>query len=713
MIESRKSREVPGVGREGGRRRPGDDPARAMIRVAMAFSILAIGQGAEAQVAVDGAMHHLGTVGEPEWQEFARDRPEGRAMRTVFRAQANPREATLFLRQRDVKLVWDVQLNGQTIGRLLPSDADLVHTMAVPSGALREGENILEIGPPSGVDDIVVGEIALDPRPRGEALQGATLVVRVSDADSGRGLPCRITVVDDRGSLAPLSADPAPPLAVRPGVAYTADGRARLGLRPGRYTIHATRGFEYGLATRDVTLGERQEHAVSLAIRREVPTPGLVACDTHVHTLTYSGHGDATVEERLVTLAGEGIELPVATDHNHLTDLAGAARRLGLQSALTTVVGDEVTTRRGHFNAFPFDPGGPVPDARIEHWPDLMRAIRAGSTGRVVILNHPRDRHAGFRPFGEENFHPAVGEDRNGVPYGFDAVELINSGAMQTDPMRVVRDWFALWNHGLTITAVGASDSHDVSRSIVGQARTYIACRDDDPGRIDLDEACRGLRAGRALVSLGLLARLSVDDRFGPGDLATGLGDRLRVTVAVLGPSWTRADRVELFADGIKIQERRIDPMLGSVEKARVEWSIPRPPHDVALVAVASGPGVTAPYWPIPRPYQPTSTAWEPRVFAVTNPIRVDADGDGSWSSPRYYAQFLIEIFGADPTALFPTLSRYDEAVATQAAAFCLPEGQGERDPEYVRALKTAPEVVRRGFAAYEESLARRSPDRR
>ncbi len=419
-------------------------------------------------------------------------------MRVAFRATASPREATLFVRQRDVKLVWDVRLNGRSIGRLIPSDADLVHALAVPPGTLHEGEDVLEIGPPPGVDDIVVGEVVLDPRPRDEAIGGATLVVRVTDADSGRALPCRITIVDDRGALAPLRADPDPHLAVRTGVAYTADGRARLGLRSGRYTIYATRGFEYGLATREVTIAEGREVSVSLEIRREVPTPGLVACDTHVHTLTFSGHGDATVDERLATLAGEGIELPIATDHDHLTDFTEAARRLGLRSALTPVVGDEVTTRRGHFNAFPFDPRGPVPDARIEHWPDLMRAIRAGPPGRVVVLNHPRDRHAGFRPFGEEHFNPAVGEDRNGVPYGFDAVEVINSGALQTDPMRVVRDWFALWNRGLPITAVGASDSHDVGRFIVGQgAPTSPAATTTRAGSTSTRRAGTSDRAGR------------------------------------------------------------------------------------------------------------------------------------------------------------------------------------------------------------------------
>src|SRR5207237_795835 len=140
-------------------------------------------------------------------------------------------------------------------------------------------------------------------------------------------------------------------------------------------------------------------------------------------------------------------------------------------------VGDEVTTTRGHFNAFPFFKGESVPDSRLTYWPDLMRQIRAGSTDRVLILNHPRDLHSGFRPFGPEHFDPAVGVQRAGGPYAVDAVEVLNSGAMQSDPMRVVRDWFALWNHGQELSAVGASDSHDVSRYIVGQARTYIACR--------------------------------------------------------------------------------------------------------------------------------------------------------------------------------------------------------------------------------------------
>src|SRR5689334_22976070 len=150
---------------------------------------------------------------------------------------------------------------------------------------------------------------------------------------------------------------------------------------------------------------------------------------------------------------------------------------------------------------------------------------------------------------------------------------------MQSDPLQLVRDWMAIRNRGERITAVGSSDSHDVARFIVGQGRTYIVGRDDDPARLDIDAACQALKAGRAVVSLGLLTRMTVDERFGVGDLATKLGTSVRVAVDVHGPSWVTADRVELFANGVKVREALVEPTPGE-RKARVTWTLPRPPHD-------------------------------------------------------------------------------------------------------------------------------------
>jgi hypothetical protein len=435
--------------------------------------IVAGTEGGYARVVIDEHRHHLGTAGKPEWREFAGSEPEGRGLELRFDGRANTAESTLLIRQADVKLGWDVRLNDRRIGQLHPMEAALVHALAVPAGSLRDGVNRLAIGPPSGEDDVIIERVEIDPRPVREALGRAKLEVRVAEPGRQAGLPCRFTIVDDRGALAPLVVAPDSRLAARPEVVYSPDGRAIIGLPAGRYTILATRGFEYGLDTRVVDLAEGQDRRLDLAIRREVPTGGLVACDTHVHTLTHSGHGDATLDERAVTMAGEGIELPIATDHDPLTsDLAGAADRMGVSDDFTPVVGDEVTTRTGHFNASPFPIGTRPPDPGLAGWPDLLRAIRSAPGQRVVVLNHPRDLHAGFRPFAPEQFNPVTGEHRRG-PLGVDAVEVINSGAMQSDPMQPVRDWMALRKRGERITAVGASDSHDVARFIVGQGRIY------------------------------------------------------------------------------------------------------------------------------------------------------------------------------------------------------------------------------------------------
>src|SRR5438477_5748614 len=102
-------------------------------------------------------------------------------------------------------------------------------------------------------------------------------------------------------------------------------------------------------------------------------------------------------------------------------------------------------------------------------------------------------------------------------------------------------------------------------------------------------------------------------------------------------------------------------PESTAIEKAKLHWTIPRPAHDVYLVAIASGPGVKSPHWAIPRPYQPTSPIWEPRVIGSTNPIWVDGDGDGKFTPARAYAQQVIQQNGTDPAKLLPALAAFDE----------------------------------------------------
>lgn len=441
-----------------------------------------------------------------------------------------------------------------------------------------------------------------------------------------------------------------------------------------------------------------------LTIRREVPTSGLVSCDTHVHTLTHSGHGDATIEERMLTLAGEGIELPIATDHNKHIDYESVARKLAVRKHFTPVIGNEVTTKIGHFNIFPVRPGAPVPDWRLTDWNSIFEGIDNTPDVKAVILNHGRDVHSRYRPFGPEHFNPVTGENLDGWKLRANAMELVNSGAQQTDIMRLYRDWFALMNRGHFLTPVGSSDSHDVARHFVGQGRTYIRCRDDDPGEIDVSEAVESFVKGRVVVSCGLLAEITVNGKYGPGELVPASeADEIKVSVRVLGPGWTTAETVELYANGRKVREEKIADGKAPGVKWSGEWTLSewKHPQDVHLVAVARGPGVRELYWPIAKPYQPTSPVWAPQCIGSTGAVWVDSDGDGRRTCAYEYAKQIAKDEQGDFGKILSALERYDEAVAAQAAGLLHGDHVSLLDADVRSKLKAAAPQVRRGFQAF------------
>jgi hypothetical protein len=609
---------------------------------------------------------HLGKAGQFEWEIFKDDPVYAERLEVRFEAKANTTEHTLRIWQRDVKQTWPVLLNGRRLGSLTLAETALECVLAVPIGALRGGENMLVIEAPAQLDDIEVGPVILDSKPVVEAITGSTLQVSVTDAHTDEAIPCRLTLTRADGTLQPLRAEPSGDVAMRVGVVYAKHGKTTLSVPPGDYVLHAGHGFEWSVEARRLSLKLGDNQKVKLGLKREVDTKNWIAADSHIHTLTHSGHGDANIEERMITIAGEGIELAIATDHNHHTDYAPIAASVGVAEQFTSIVGNEVTTKHGHFNAFPIQAGAALVNHNEQDWVKLLPAIRATPGVKVITLNHPRDLHSGFVPLGGLQFNPTTGKHRHAEALDIDAMEVITSGAMQSDIHLLYRDWFALLNRGHRIAAIASSDTHDVNRFILGQGRTYAAAKDGNPAQLDLDEVWRSYQEGRLLVSLGLMATLKVDDRFTVGDLATGLGSQIKVQALVSGPAWVKADRIELYANGILIREQSIKDDHRAGEKARITWELPKPAHDVHLVAIATGPGITEPFWEIPRPYQPSSKALTPRVIGSTNPIWLDNDGDGKFASAFAIAQSLVTKHGSDSAALREALKNYDAAIVVQ-----------------------------------------------
>jgi hypothetical protein len=217
-----------------------------------------------------------------------------------------------------------------------------------------------------------------------------------------------------------------------------------------------------------------------------------------------------------------------------------------------------------------------------------------------------------------------------------------------------------------------------------------------------VDVGIESFLQGRVLVSCGLLTDISVNGKYAPGDLAPN-SDEVKVAVRVLGPEWAEADKVELFANGNKIREAKIDPEVRHPGvKWAGEWILPRFQHDVHLVAIASGPGVTGLYWPIGKPYQPTSPRVERRNVGATGAVWIDADGDGKRTSALVYAQGLMKAH--EPERVTAALAEYDQAVAVQVASLLQASGHSVREPQFVEAARKAGPQVVLGFQAFAEA---------
>jgi hypothetical protein len=685
-------------------------PTRSAVLALLALLFVPLRSAISTDFVVTGRMHHLRSGAEREWAEFPAQ-AEAKELVLAFEAKANAAAETLRVRHRDLKQSWHMVLNGTEIARLPFDETDMITYWAVPAGVLKDGTNELRIhctGRAS--DDVLVGEVMLIDRRREEVLSEAEVEISVLEGPQDRTVPSRITVTDHSGTLVSMGNTSTAQHAVRPGVVYTSSGTVRLKLPAGRYVLFAGRGFEYSVARVEVDLKPGSNPTQKLTIRREVDTAGWASMDTHIHTGTIAGHGDAAIEERMLTIAGEAVELPVSTEHNIRVDFDVAARQTAVRQHFTPLTGSEVTTPAlGHFNVFPIPADGAAIDQRASDWVRLREAISAAANEPAIVLNHGRDVHGGFRPLARARHIGVAGEELDGRTLPANAMEVVNSGAVMTDPLALPRDWLGLLNRGVMLTPVGSSDSHDVSRYIVGQGRTYVRVDDRDPGRIDPAAAVAALRRGQVMVSYGLLAEMELETK-GPGELVH-LQDDLRVRIRVRGPGWTRAERVALFVNGVKTREAEIRAGAESDVKWEDTWRLPKPSHDVHLVAIATGPGITAPYWPTAKPYQPTSTEFARYVLGVSGAIFVDADGSGRFDSAFEYARRLMSATN-NPRPLVERLAAYDGAVAVQAASLLRAQHPDSFEPILRSMIIAAAPHVAQGLTTYldawnESSTAR------
>ncbi len=514
-----------------------------------------------------------------------------------------------------------------------------------------------------------------------EGEPGAVLEFRIQD-EHGRAMPGRLTFVRDGQVDAPLFSitDGAPEdLAVRQNVVYTLSGQGAIVIPPGPYTIYATRGLEYSRAETALDLEPGGRARFEATLVHEVDTDGWISGDYHLHTLTYSGHGDSSMPERIISLVGEGVEFAVATDHNHNTDYGPTMERVGAMDRLRAVTGNEVSTQIGHFNAFPLDPSRPVVDHTVRDAERLFRLIRrepnAFGTTPVVQVNHPR--WDGIDYFTRTGLSPLSGEAEGRGPAGtysdaFDTVEVFNenvgwgyfdpeTSGMETGVQThsVLRDWFNLLNRGVRVAAVGNSDSHTVHYAFCGYPRNFTPSDAPSPDAIDPARLAAELRAMRVFTTTGPVVDFRVEGAPMGATVAARDGV-VEAQIRVQAASWIGCDRIRIVVNGDVVRTIEVSQGRG-IERFDDVVEVAVGDHDGWVCVLVEGDESLSPIL--------HHEGREVLPMAICNPVFVDADGDGQWTAPAEWARELVDGKGGDLERVFARVRPTERGLVALAAA--------------------------------------------
>ncbi|PZF79317.1 CehA/McbA family metallohydrolase [Jiangella anatolica] len=259
--------------------------------------------------------------------------------------------------------------------------------------------------------------------------------------------------------------------------------------------------------------------------RRSLPADaGLtwLACDFHAHTL----HSDGALGIAGLASLGvaAGLDVLAVTDHNtvsHHAALPSAGSRYGI----TLLPGQEVTTDRGHANAF-----GPIPWVDFRQSPSTWVSFVAAQGG-LLSINHPLGGDCSWQ-------HP--------LDVRPPLAEIFHSSWL-------AREWtgpLAWWNAWDPATVpIGGSDFHRPGDApVVGRPVTWVAAVSPS-----VPDVLDGLRAGRTALSWSVSdpVLLRVD-----GEVVAVGGDGLFLTDALGRRRLVRGDLARYpAADGPHILE--------------------------------------------------------------------------------------------------------------------------------------------------------------
>ena len=468
------------------------------------------------------------------------------------------------------------------------------------------------------------------------------VVAEISGEDGGP-IPCKVQFRGKGGTESPDFGPDSGEVAVG-NLYYSHDGRFRQALAPGNYDVIISYGPEHDAVFTELTVDRGAEARLTATLVRSVDTTGWVSSDFHSHS-TPSGDNTASQLGRVLNLLCEHVEFAPCTEHNRLSTYVPHLRGLGVERLMATCTGLELTNRPlpiNHQNAFPLalrehtqDGGAPMTDDDPETQIERL-ALWDGYSDKLVQVNHPDLGHMFFDRDGDgrqdQGFRGMFGHmdvvEVHPLPPIFEPASIERNGRSYNN---TIVNWMQLLNQGHRIPGVVNTDAHYNFHGS-GWLRNYLKSPTDDPSEIDVMDVVHAAEAGQVVMTSGpfleVVARSNGAEAIPGGDLELA-GGSATLRVRVQCPNWFDVDRVQVFlngkpSEGLNFTRESTPDAFSSEGAVRFDREIPLTVQgDTHVIVATIGEGSSL------GPVFGEGGHADDKPVAVSNPIFIDADGDG------------------------------------------------------------------------------------
>jgi len=519
--------------------------------------------------------------------------------------------------------------------------------------------------------------------------------------------------------------------------------KTEVNLPPGKYRVVVSRGMEYSRYETEISLSGGSQFEIKAILHRVADTPGWLSTDTHVHAVNSPDSPVSLIDRVITFGAeGVDVIISTdhdwLTDYEPAIKLVGIPEFLA-----SLVGQEITTFSYGHFNAYPIVRDESKSSDGALDWAEkydrfqkysisesdkekyrFLRSLHPREIFKnahlmkpdnlkrnIIQVNHPRSggmgyfdyvlvdtlnftttqdpcMHRIFPPAGQCGTSKEIGGKDTGlfVPFSilsdmnnlerFDAIELYNS--YYEIPI-VLNDWFTFLNHGIHITAVACSDTHQKVQVISGIGRTFVwvGYGNDFPQKFREDIAIKStfidsLADGKVFITNGIiLDEFKVCGFQGGSEVCAQMGrsnmknitSGFKIKLKLKSAEWVNFDTIRVFINTPKtavrsgevkkdfpepyfmsqitpaISEKNVGGFSFRWREFYLDLPINPPAEDFWVVVMVNCEKECE-----PNPMFPVITDKKVKPILITNPIYIDQNGDGKFTPPKpTYADSGIE----------------------------------------------------------------------